>query len=59
MTCRMGLHSKVKAAKNQVKLYGLRPTFDVSDSCFKNNDDLAHQIVLKTEMTWLHILMQF
>ena len=55
MTCCMGLHSIVKV-KNQVKL---RPTFDLGDSCFKNNDDLAHQIVLKTEMTWLHILMQF
>ena len=58
MTCCMGLYSIVKA-KNQVKFYCFRPTFDLSDSCFKNNDDLAHQIVLKSEMTWLHILMQF
>ena len=54
----MGLYSIVKA-KNQVKLYSLRPTFDLSDSCFKNDDDLAHQIVLKTEITWLRILTQF
>ena len=41
----MGLRGTVKV-KNRVKL---RPTFDLGDSCFKNNDDLAHQIVLKTE----------
>ena len=31
----------------------------LGDSSFKNNDNLVHQIVLKTEMTWLHILMRF
>ena len=55
MTCCMGLRSIVKV-KNWVKL---RPIYDPGDSCFKNNDDLAHQIVLKTEVSWLHILMQF
>ena len=43
----MALNSGIVKAKNQVKLYSLRPTFYVSNSCFENNNHLACQTVLK------------
>ena len=37
--------------KNQIKLYSLRPTYDLSNSCFESKSHLACRIVSK--LKWL------
>ena len=43
----IALNSGIVKAKNQVKLYSVRPTIDLSNSCFENNNHLACRIVSK------------